>query len=195
MQTFRTKAGQRLFTSSGFSSMGFGLPGAIGACFAAGRKKTILITGDGGLQMNIQELQTVAHHKLPLIIFVLNNEGYLTIKLMQQNHFGRYVGTDSSSGLSCPDIVRVGAAYGIPTDRISAQAELDEKLDRALAEPGPFICEILMPENQPLIPRVASLKRPDGSIVSKPLEDMYPYLDRQEFLRNMTVPPVDALSE
>ncbi|MEN6336460.1 MAG: thiamine pyrophosphate-binding protein, partial [Phycisphaerales bacterium] len=98
MQTFRTKAGQRLFTSSGFSSMGFGLPGAIGACFAQGRRKTILITGDGGLQMNIQELQTVVHNKLPLIVFVLNNQGYLTIKLMQQNHFGRYIGSDPSSG-------------------------------------------------------------------------------------------------
>jgi len=194
MQTFRTKAGQRLFTSSGFAPMGFGLPGAIGACFARGKKKTILITGDGGLQMNIQELQTVIHHKLPLIIFVLNNEGYLTIKLMQQNHFGRYVGSDPSSGLSFPDIIKLAAAYGIKADRISNQKELHEKLDVVLAEPGPFVCEIMMPEDQPLIPRVSSLKLPNGSIVSKPMEELYPFLDRGEFLENMIVEPVEILN-
>lgn len=194
MQTFRTKAGQRLFTSSGFSSMGFGLPGAIGACFAQGRRKTILITGDGGLQMNIQEFQTVAHHRLPLIIFVLNNEGYLTIKLMQQNHFGRYVGSDPSSGLTCPDIVKLAQAYGIESERIGDQKTLDERLDAVLAHPGPYVCEILMPPEQPLIPRVSSLKLPDGRIVSKPMEDLYPFLDREEFRENMIVDPVEILN-
>ncbi|HSV98603.1 MAG TPA: thiamine pyrophosphate-binding protein [Sedimentisphaerales bacterium] len=194
MQTFRTKAGQRLFTSSGFSSMGFGLPGAIGACFAQGRGKTILITGDGGLQMNIQELQTVAHHRLPLIVFVLNNEGYLTIKLMQQNHFGRYVGSDPASGLTCPDIVKLAEAYGIESERIADQKTLDERLDTVLSHRGPYICEILMPPEQALIPRVSSLKLPDGRIVSKPMEDLYPFLDREEFRENMIVDPVEILS-
>lgn len=194
MQTFRTKAGQRLFTSSGFSSMGFGLPGAIGACFAQGRRKTILITGDGGLQMNIQELQTVVHNKLPLIVFVLNNQGYLTIKLMQQNHFGRYIGSDPSSGLTCPDIVKLAAAYGIEAERIGDQKVLDQRLDAVLAHPGPYICEIMMPAEQPLIPRVSSLKLPDGRIVSKPMEDLYPFLDREEFRENMIVDPVEILN-
>jgi acetolactate synthase-1/2/3 large subunit len=120
MQAFKVKQGQRLFNSSGLASMGFGLPGAIGACFARGRKRTICISGDGGLQMNIQELQTLVHYKLPVIIFYLNNAGYLTIKLMQQNHFGRYVGSERSSGLSCPDILKVAAAYGIAADRVRA---------------------------------------------------------------------------
>ena len=195
MQTFRTKAGQRLFTSSGFSSMGFGLPGAIGACFAQGRRKTILLTGDGGLQMNIQELQTVVHNKLPLIIFVLNNEGYLTIKLMQQNHFGRYIGSDPSSGLTCPDIVKLAAAYGIEAERIADQDVLERRLDAVLAHEGPYICEIMMPPEQPLIPRVSSLKLPDGRIVSKPMEDLYPFLDREEFRENMIVEPVEILNK
>ena len=195
MQTFKTKAGQRFFTSSGHASMGFGLPGAIGACFASGKKKTICISGDGGLQMNIQELQTMVHYNLPIILFVLNNGGYLTIMLMQQNHFGRYVGSEPSSGLSCPDIIKVGNAYGIKTERISNNAELHAKIDNILAQRGPFICEIIMPENQPLIPRVSSLKRPDGSIMAKPLEDLYPFLSREEFLENMIVKPVEILKD
>ncbi|OGV83471.1 MAG: hypothetical protein A3K19_09970 [Lentisphaerae bacterium RIFOXYB12_FULL_65_16] len=192
MQTFQTKLGQRLFTSSGLASMGFGLPGAIGACLARGRQ-TILITGDGGLQMNLQELQTVIHNRLPLLIFVLNNEGYLTIKLMQQNHFGRFVGSHPGSGVSCPDIVKVATAYGIRADRIRNQDELERKLPNVLADPGPFVCEIIMPPEQPLIPRVSSLKLPDGTIVSKPLEDLYPFLDREEFRQNMLIPPVELL--
>lgn len=195
MQTFKVKLGQRLFTSSGHSPMGFGLPGAIGACIANGRKKTICISGDGGLQMNIQELQTMVHYNLPIILFVLNNRGYLTIKLMQQNHFGRYVGSDPDSGLSCPDIVKIAKAYGIKAERIKNQKELNEKIDRVLSEPGPFVCEIIMPENQLLIPRLSSLKKPDGTIISKPLEDLYPFLDRKEFLENMIIEPVEILNK
>lgn len=195
MQTFKVKAGQRLFTSSGHSPMGFGLPGAIGACFANNRKKTICISGDGGLQMNIQELQTIVHYNLPIIIFVLNNGGYLTIKLMQQNHFGRYVGSEPSSGLSFPDIIKVSTAYGIKAERIANNRELHAKIDNVLAQEGPFICEIMMPENQPLIPRASSLKKPDGTIVSKPLEDLYPFLSREEFLQNMLVKPIEILKK
>lgn len=193
MQTFKVKSGQRLFTSSGHSPMGFGLPGAIGACMANNRKKTICISGDGGLQMNIQELQTMVHYNLPIILFVLNNRGYLTIKLMQQNHFGKYVGSDPGSGVSCPDIVKVAKAYGIKADRIKNQKELHEKIDGVLSEPGPFVCEIIMPEDQPLIPRVSSMKKPDGTIISKPLEDLYPFLDRKEFSDNMIIESIEIL--
>jgi acetolactate synthase-1/2/3 large subunit len=194
MQTFQTKAGQRLFTSSGHASMGFGLPGAIGACFGHDQRQTICISGDGGLQMNIQELQTMMTYKLPIILFVLNNNGYLTIKLMQQNHFGRYVGSDPGSGVICPDIIKVATAYGIPSLRIKNQQELDVQLDSVLSQTGPFICEIMMPEDQPLIPRVSSLKKPDGTIISKPLEDLYPFLDREEFADNMIVAPVEVIA-
>ncbi|MFH1359719.1 MAG: thiamine pyrophosphate-dependent enzyme [Candidatus Omnitrophota bacterium] len=193
MQTFKVKKGQRLFTSSGHASMGFGLPGAIGACFGSGRKKVICVSGDGGLQMNIQELQTLIHYRLPVILFVLNNQGYLTIKLMQQNHFGRYVGSDAGSGVSFPDIVKVARAYGIRATKISNQKQLRGKIDRILAERGPFVCEIVMPEDQPLIPRVSSLKKPDGTIISRPLEDLYPFLSREEFAKNMIVKPFEPL--
>lgn len=195
MQTFKVKEGQRLFTSSGHASMGFGLPGAIGACFASGKKKTICISGDGGLQMNIQELQTVVHNKLPIILFVLNNSGYLSIKLMQQNHFGKYVGSEPDSGVSCPDIIKVGAAYGIGARRIRNNKELHAHIDEVLSEKGPYICEIMMPENQQLIPRVSSLKKPDGTITAKPLEDLYPFLSREEFMANMIVKPIEILKE
>ncbi len=193
MQTFHIKKGQRLFTSSGHAPMGFGLPGAIGACFGAGKRKTICISGDGGLQMNIQELQTVVHYRLPIILFVLNNLGYLTIKLMQQNHFGQYVGSDPSSGVTTPDVLKIAHAYGIDAVRINNQEEFDLKIDSILAQPGHFICEIMMPEDQALIPRSSSLKKPDGEIISRPLEDLYPFLDREEFLANMIVKPVEPL--
>jgi acetolactate synthase-1/2/3 large subunit len=195
MQTFKTKKGQRLFTSSGHASMGFGLPGAIGACVGNERKKTICITGDGGLQMNIQELQTLAHFQLPVILFVLNNQGYLTIKATQQNHFGRYVGSEKSSGVTCPDIIKVAEAYGLEVERINNADELHKKIKVILDKPGPFVCEIIMPETQPLIPRVSSLKKPDGSIVSKPIEDLYPFLDRKEFAENMIIDSIEILKK
>ncbi len=194
MQTFKTKLGQRLSTSSGHASMGFGLPGAIGACIGNNRKDTICISGDGGLQMNIQELQTMVHYNLPIKLFVLNNNGYLTIKATQQNHFGRFVGAEKSSGVTCPDIIKIATAYGLPNTRIANTEELNLKIDSVLQTPGPMVCEIIMEENQPLIPRVSSLKKPDGTIISKPIEDLYPFLSREEFLGNMIVAPTEILT-
>ena len=193
MQTFEAKEGQRLFTSSGHASMGFGLPGAIGACVGNERRKTICISGDGGLQMNIQELQTLAHFQLPVILFVLNNQGYLTIKATQQNHFGKFVGSEKGSGVTCPDIVKVAKAYGLETDRIANTDELHAKIQSVLSKPGPFVCEVIMSETQPLIPRVSSLKKPDGSIISRPLEDLYPFLDRKEFAEQMIIDTIEIL--
>jgi acetolactate synthase-1/2/3 large subunit len=193
MQAFNIKLGQRLTTASGHAPMGYGLPGAIGACLANGRRKTICISGDGGLQMNIQELQTIKHLQLPIILFVINNGGYLTIKHMQQNHFGRFVGSEKDSGVSCPDLMKIATAYGIPALRISDQAVLGSELEGVLAQEGPYICEIMMPEDQPLIPRLSSLKKPDGTLISKPLEDLYPFLDRKEFLENMIIDTIEII--
>lgn len=193
MQTFKVKKGQRLFTASGHAPMGYGLPGAIGACFANGKKRTICITGDGGLQFNIQELQTIVHHKLPITIFVLNNGGYLTMKHTQQNHFGKYVGAEKESGVSCPETKSIAYAYGLPFMRIDEHYMLESRVDSALGVEGPMVCEIMMDENQLLIPRLTSLKRPDGSILSKPLEDLYPFLPRDEFKAQMIVKPVEIL--
>lgn len=193
MQAFKTKHGQRIFTSSGMSAMGFGLPGAIGACIAHDRKQTICISGDGSLQMNIQELQTMVHYKLPIKLFVLNNHGYLAIKNTQQNHFGRFVGANSESGVSCPELMKVAKAYGLHAVKIEKQDELNAKLDIILTTSGPSMVEVMMPENQPLIPRISSLKKPDGSVVSKPIEDLFPFLDREEFAKNMIIETTETL--
>ena len=173
--------------------MGFGLPGAIGACYSNNCNDTICISGDGGLQMNIQELQTIVHSNLPIKLFVLNNNGYLTIKATQQNHFGRFVGAEESSGVTCPDIIKVAKAYGLPTATIVNTEELNMKIDSILQTPGPIVCEVIMSENQPLIPRVSSLKKPDGTIISKPIEDLYPFLSREEFFENMIIDPTEIL--
>ena len=143
--------------------------------------------------MNIQELQTIVHYNLPIKLFVLNNKGYLTIKATQQNHFGRFVGAEENSGVTCPDIIKIATAYGLPTARIANTRELDEKIDSILKSSGPIVCEIIMTENQPLIPRVSSLKKPDGTIISKPIEDLYPFLSREEFLENMIIDPTEIL--
>ena len=184
---------QRLSTASGHAPMGYGLPGAIGAAFATG-KMVIAIVGDGGLQMNIQELQTIIHHKLPIVIFVLNNGGYLTIKHMQQNHFGLNVGADAGSGVSCPDTMKIANAYGFHFRRLTNPSDvamdLSMRFDRSCM---PCIVEVMMPTDQALIPRLSSYKRPDGTITAKPLEDLYPFLDREEFKANMIVKPVEGL--
>ncbi|MFQ5770306.1 MAG: thiamine pyrophosphate-binding protein, partial [bacterium] len=140
-QTFKVKRGQRFFTSSGLAAMGFGLPGSIGACFGNNKKRTICISGEGGLQMNIQELQTLVTHDLPIKLFVLNNQGYLTIKHTQNTHFkGHYVGSGRTSKLIFPDIIKVAHAYGLKTEKITSHDELKDKINSVLKTPGPVVC-------------------------------------------------------
>lgn len=181
MQSLQMNGKARLFTSSACCSMGFGLPGAIGAYFADSTKDVILIAGDGGLQMNIQEMQTIIHHKIPIKIFLLNNNGYLAISLMQDNLFnGRRIGSTPDSGVSNPDFIKVANAYGFKTFNFTNNKDLEDNIDEVLLFNGPVICQIIMPENQPLIPRVQSTKDKDGKIVSNSLENMYPYLSDSE---------------
>lgn len=189
-QAIKLKKGQRLFTNSGCASMGYDLPAAIGACFANDRKRVICIAGDGSIQMNLQELQTIVHHKLPIKIFLLNNNGYTSIRLTQDAYFpGKYVAADPTSGVTFPDIQKICSAYGIPSNRAENHEELPERVRGTLAEPGPAMCEIMMAPDQPLHPKLASEVKPDGTMVSKPLEDMFPFLDRKEFMDNMLVEP------
>ena len=189
-QAIRLKEGQRLFTNSGCASMGYDLPAAIGACLAGGRRRTICIAGDGSIQMNLQEMQTIAHYRLPIKIFVLTNDGYLSIRGTQESFFGgHYVASNRATGVTTPDIARIAEAYGIPADRIPGHDVLEEKLRKALSTPGPALCDISMSPTQTLYPKVASARLPDGRMVSRPLEDMYPFLDRKEFLENMIIPP------
>lgn len=191
-QTFKVKKGQRFFTSSGLASMGFGLPGSIGACFANDKKRTICISGDGGLQMNIQELQTLVYHNLPIKLFVLNNQGYLAVKKHQDSNFkGHYVGAGRTSGVSFPDTVKAAKAYGLKTEKITNHDEMKGKIRSVLETPGPVVCEVVMSDDQLLIPRLASKLKKDGTMEQTPLEDMYPFLEREEFLQNMLIPPLE----
>ena len=184
------RQGQRLFSNSGSASMGYDLPAAVGAAIAQQGKRVICIAGDGSLQMNIQELQTVIHHQLPIKIFVLNNGGYLSIRTTQINFFGKLVGESSESGVSFPDIVKIAEAYGIPATRISA-ADFTHQLLNVLDQPGPFLCEVMLDTQQLFEPKLSSRQLPDGRMVSSPLEDMAPFLDREELLSNLLIPPVE----
>ncbi len=184
-QAFRIKKGQRLFTNSGFASMGWGLPAAIGACVAHDKKRIMCLAGDGGFQMNLQELATVMHHQFPIKIFVYNNGGYLTQKQSFQLAFGRVVGSDKETGLSFPDLQKVSAAYGLKYIKINGGSNLRELVEEAVGYPGPVLCELMMDHNQLQIPKSQVRKRPDGSNESPPFEDLYPYLDPQELWDNM----------
>jgi acetolactate synthase-1/2/3 large subunit len=180
-QSLKTNGKNRLFTSSGCCSMGFGLPGAIGTFYGDPSKRVVLIAGDGGFQMNIQELQTVVHNNIPLKIFILNNNGYLAISLMQDNLFdSNYVGSTNNSGVSSPDFTKIAKAYGIESVRFANNKELESGITRVLESEGPVLCEVVMPENQPLIPRVQSRKDSSGEIVSTSIENMFPFLPKEE---------------
>lgn len=187
----KVKAGQRVFHNRGLGAMGFSLPASIGACIASGGKRTISVDGDGGFQLNIQELETLARLRLPVKIFVINNRGYASIRASQRNYFGRLVGADKTSGLTLPNIIRIADAYRLTTAHISSQAELKTQIKCVLDLPGPVICEVEALPDEPRMPRITSIINKDGSMVSRPLEDMWPFLDRQEFLSNMIVEPLD----
>jgi acetolactate synthase-1/2/3 large subunit len=183
-QTIRLRKNQRLISNSGSASMGYDLPAAIGAAFARPGKRVICLAGDGSIQMNIQELQTVAHHHLPLKIFILNNSGYLSMRMTQSGFFGRLTGESASSGASFPDMVKVACAYGIPSIRIDRASQFDQ-IDRALAVAGPALIDVALDPHQEFEPRSKARQMPDGRIVSPNLEDMYPFLDETELMDNV----------
>ena len=188
LTAFKCKAGQRVFHNKGTGSMGLAQPAALGACLASGGRRTVCVDGDGGFAMNIQELETVRRLGLPIKFFVVNNDGYASIRSSLGNYFGRLVAADSTSGFSLPDFVKVAGAYGLPSRRISSPTNLREELRTVLETPGPVVCEVVVLRDEPRQPRVTSMQRPDGSMVSKPLEDLFPFLDREEFKQNMLIP-------
>jgi acetolactate synthase-1/2/3 large subunit len=189
-QAFKVKEGQRLTISSGICAMGTGLPESIGACFGNAGRRTVCLCGDGSMQLNIQELQTIVHHQLPIKIFVYNNGGYLAIRHTQDGFLNsNYVGSDAQGGLSLPDFKKVAAAYGIKAMQIKSHKELQQKILRVLYAPGPVLCELMISTDQQIMPRQGFEMRSDGTFSPRPLEDMYPYLERQEFLSNMVVAP------
>jgi acetolactate synthase-1/2/3 large subunit len=188
MQAFNVKKNQRVIGMNGLGSMGTGLPSAIGACIAAGKRRTICVNGDGGFQMNIQELETIVSLNLPIKIFILNNNGYGSIMNMQRNYFdGFFVGSNHESGVTLPDIVDVAKAYGIGAGRVSDNVELELKLVEVLSDNKPFICDVIISPKEQTAPRVTSVVTEDGKMVSKPLEDLWPFLDREEFFNEMLI--------
>lgn len=186
-QASRIKLGQRLFSNSGSASMGYDLPAAIGAAVAGEGRRVICLAGDGSLQLNIQEFQTVINYQLPLKIFVLNNEGYLSIRTSQKGFFGGTVGEGPSSGVTFPDIIKVAQAYGFPTVRLDT-ADFKKGIRDVLKTTGPVVCEVMLDPTQGFEPRQSSHTLPDGRIVSAPLEDMFPFLDRDELKQNLLIP-------
>ncbi|HLJ88361.1 MAG TPA: thiamine pyrophosphate-binding protein [Candidatus Angelobacter sp.] len=183
-QALLLKKGQRLISNSGSASMGYDLPAAIGAAFARDGRRVICLAGDGSIQLNIQELQTVAHHRLPLKIFVLNNRGYLSIRSTQANFFGRMIGESPESGVSFPDMGRIAAAYGIQSLHVDRVGQMDE-LRRRMESSGPLLIDVVLDPAQGFEPRIKSRQRADGTIESPALEDMYPFLEPEELAANM----------
>jgi acetolactate synthase-1/2/3 large subunit len=189
---YPSKTGQRVFHTAGLGAMGFGIAASIGVSLATGRSRTICVDGDGGFQMNIQELATVAHHRLPLKFFVLNNDGYAAIRGSQTGFFGGpNIGCDSKTGLTLPNICAVARAYGLGTARIEDQTDLLGQVKRVLAMPGPVVCDVKVIAQEARAPRVTSVQLANGSMASKPLEDLWPFLDREEFRKNMIVAPLE----
>jgi acetolactate synthase-1/2/3 large subunit len=192
-QAFIVKKGQRVILNLGSATMGYGIATAIGASFALNNKKRIIcLEGDGSIQMNIQELQTIKHYNLPIKLFIHSNDGYLSNKGTQENLFGgRYVGSGSSSGITCPDFVKVGKAYGIKSIRINNHKDMKEKIKFVLDYPGPIICDINALKKLKLYPNLLTKKRPDGTFYSPPLEDMWPFLEPEELKENMFIPLIE----
>jgi acetolactate synthase-1/2/3 large subunit len=187
-----TRTGQRIYHTAGLGSMGYGLPMSLAVSIGGGRRRTILVDGDGGFQFNIQELETAARLQLPVRFFILNNDGYASIRASQKGYFGRAsIGCDSRTGLTVPDLSKVAAAYNIPCVVIPDQKNLREDVRRVLAMEGPVIVDVHVIADEMRAPRLQSYQRPDGSMVSKPLEDLFPFLPREEFLANMIVKPLE----
>lgn len=187
-QALRVKYGQSIKNAAGLGSMGFGLPYAIGSCLAMARRRTILVNGDGAFQLNIQELETVFRLQLPLKMFILDNGGYGSIAATQKNMFGGFfVGVDADSGFSLPDVCAVAAAYKIRTAKISTNGDLADGIADVLAGNDPVLCKITVTGNHLTMPKVQAVKLPDGTMVSKPLEDMWPYLPPEEIAENMRI--------
>jgi len=182
---------QRLFHTAGLGAMGFGLPMALAVAAANPGHEVVAVDGDGGFMFNIQELETVHRLQLPIKFFVMNNDGYSSIRASQRAYFGKpNLGCDRSNGLTVPDLVRVGEAFGIPSTVIEDQRSLRADVRRVLDMKGPVLCDVRVLPDEMRAPRLQSYQKPDGSFVSKPLEDLFPFLPREEFFANMIVEPL-----
>lgn len=185
-QVGKVKKGQRFIWNSGDASMGYDLPAAIGACFANGQKDVVCLAGDGSIMMNLQELQTIVHYNLPIKLFVLNNDGYISIQQTQKNFFeGRMTACTTKSGVSLPDFIKVGEAFGLQTKVIESTDNLVQKINEVLNTQGPVLCEVKLTPGYIFAPKLSAKKLDDGTMISPSLEDLYPFLPREEFEQNM----------
>jgi acetolactate synthase-1/2/3 large subunit len=192
-QTFMIKGRQRMILSTGLCAMGSGLPESIGACYGSGGKRTLCLCGDGSMQLNIQELETIRHHNLPIKIFVTDNSGYLSIRHTQKEFLKEnYIGSALSGGVSLPDYTKVAAAYGLPVVLIDRSEDLHQGLSKALSTKGPLLCVVKCSPDQEVIPRQGFDRKPDGTFAPRPLEDMAPFLERPEFAKAMQIPAHNA---
>jgi acetolactate synthase-1/2/3 large subunit len=187
-QAGKLMLGQRLFSNSGSASMGYDLPAAIGAAVAQEGKRVICLAGDGSLQMNIQELQTVKQLNLPVKLFVLNNNGYLSIRNSQKGFFGATFGESPASGVSFPIFMDLARAHGLSFVKLDMK-DFAPTVREVLEMPGPVLCEVMLDPDQGFEPRQSSRQLPDGRIVSAPLEDMFPFLEREEMMENLLISP------
>lgn len=185
MQSFQAKSNQRLWTSSGLASMGYGLPAAIGASIGRGNKRVICITGDGGMLFNLQELQTVKHYNIPIKIFLIDNEGYLTQKLMMEKNFKRYAGAHPKSGVSCPDFLKVAKSFDFKCELINNDKTMPKKIKKILHSNKSSFCVIKIHPMQPLTPRVLMKMRKDGTFERTGIESVSPFLPEDEHQSNL----------
>ena len=185
MYTLRFKKGQRAFTTKGLASMGFDLSACIGSCLASGGRRTICITGDGGFMIYVQELATLHQLNLPIKIFILGNDGYGMIYNSQAGNFKRLTGCTRESGLLLPNIKKVVEAFDVKCFEIESETELNGKIDEVLSFNGSAICMVKIYIGQKIMPRQTNYMKEDGQMASRPLEDMSPLLDRDEFNKNM----------
>ena len=191
---YEIKKGQRFIINSAIASMGYDLPAAIGANFANDTGLDVIcVTGDGSIQMNLQELQTIIHHKMAMKIFVINNEGYHSIRQTQTNLFNKnFVGIGPESGdLSFPEMRKLAKAYGYPYYSANKNEQISNIVDEVLNQEGPVICEIFVSSKQNFEPKSATKRLEDGTLVSPPLEDLAPFLEREEFKKNMIIPIIE----
>ncbi len=184
-QAWKIKQGQRFLTTGGISTMGY-WPAGIGMSMTNPKKRTFILTGDGCLQMNLQELATLKKNNLPIKLFIFNNNGYLLIRHTQKTHMeGRFMGESPKTGLFIPDSIKLAKVYGIKGVRIRNTKELSRKIKEVLEYPGPVICDVMSPQWQLIVPRISSEKAADGSLISKPYEDLFPFLSKEEMKSNM----------
>jgi acetolactate synthase-1/2/3 large subunit len=187
-QSAELKPGQRLWTNSGCATMGYDLPGAIGACKASGGKPIVCLAGDGSIMMNLQELQTIIGNRLPIKIFILNNSGYVSIFQTHRNFFGGVeVGGGPKSGVTFPDFGRLSEAFGLSFRRCARHEDMAQAIADTLAVDGPAVCEVMLDENLSFAPKLGAKQWPDGRITSPPLEDLSPFLSREELRENMLI--------